>query len=415
MAKNVHEIEVKYEKEWVKALDDAFKKVSKEIKVDGFRKGAIPKEMFIKKYGIEALYEEASNILMEEAFQKVLKDSKLEPVARPAVDITGISDTNVIFKFKIITKPEVKLGEYKNLGIKKETAKVTAKEVDEEIEQIKGKMTDTVAKEKGKLVNGDTAIIDFSGKVDGEPLEGGDGTDYPLELGSNSFIPGFEEKLIGSTKGDKLTLELTFPENYVDHLKGKDVVFEVVIKEMKTKVTPELNKDFFEDLGYKDMKTVEEFKAEVKKTLIEQKQKELDDKHIDACLEKASKNMKISINEEIIEEEISRMKDQFNRQLSMQGMNLETYFNMTGTKEEDLSKQMKPEADKRVAFRYLIEAVADVEKIDFTSKEVDKRAKEMAENYGISVEELLKAYGSNDIIKYDMRMHRALEIIKESN
>ncbi len=415
MAKNVHVIEIKLEKEWKEALDKSFKKASKDVKVDGFRKGSVPKEIFIKKYGIESLYEEACNIAMEDAFQNILKDKKLEPVVKPSVDVTGISDSNVMFKFTIVTKPEVKLGEYKNLGIKKETVKVAKKELDEEVTKLQESMSDFKVKEKGKVENKDTAVINFKGFVDGKELEGGSGEDYPLEIGSNSFIPGFEEKLIGLKTGEKTKLELKFPENYVDHLKGKDVTFEVEIKEIKTKVLPELDKTFFEDLGYKDMKTVEELHKELEKTLKEKKEKENEDKFIDKCLEKATKNMKVEINEEIIDEEIHRMIDQYSRQLQMQGMNLETYFEMTGTTHEDLHKQMNPEAKKRVEFRYLIEAVADAEKVDFTKKEVDKNAKEMAEKYNISVDELLKAYGSLDVIKYDMKMQKALEIIKENN
>ncbi len=415
MAKNIHEIEIKLEKEWIDALDKAFKKASKEVKVDGFRKGAVPKEIFIKKYGIESLYEEATNIAMEVAYQKVLKDEKLEPVVQPAVDIIGISDTNVILKFKLVTKPDVKLGEYKNLGVKKETVKVTKKEIDEELTTIKNQMADFVTKEKGNVESGDTAVIDFKGFMDGKEFDGGTGNDYPLEIGSNSFIPGFEEKLIGTKLNETVKLELTFPENYVEHLKGKDVTFEVTVKEIKTKKDPEINEDFFKDLGYSDMKTIEELKSELEKNIKEKKEKALEDKFIDACLEKASKNMKVELCDEIISEEVHRMIDQYKRQLEMQGMNLETYFEMTGTKHEDLHKQMAPEAKKRVEFRYLIEAVADAEKIDFKAKEVEKRAKEMADNYGISVDELLKAYGSLDVIKYDMKMHRALEIIKENN
>ncbi len=415
MAKNVHEFEIKLEKEWKEALDKAYEKASKKVKIDGFRKGKVPKDIYIKKFGMESLYEEACNIAMEDAYQKVLKDNKLDPVVRPSVDITGISDTNVILKFKVTTKPEVKLGEYKKLGVKKETAKVTKKEITEEIEKLSSQLSEFVVKTKGAVANGDTAVIDFKGKVDGKPLDGGDGSDYPLEIGANQFIPGFEEKLVGAKKGDKLTLNLKFPEDYVEHLKGKDVVFEVEVKEIKTKKLPEMNKDFFEDLGYKDVKTKEEFEKVIEEKIKEKKSKELDSKFIDDCLEKASKNMKVEINDEIIDEEVHRMLDQYSRQLEMQGMNLETYYQMTGTKEEDLHKQMNPEAKKRVEFRYLIEAVADAEKLDFDKKAVDKKAKEMADEYGISVDELLKAYGSLDVVKYDMKMHRALEIIKENN
>ncbi len=414
MAKNIHEIEIKLEKEWIEALDKAFKKEVKNVKVDGFRKGAVPKDMFIKKYGIESLYEEACNIVMEETYNNLVKEKGLDPVVQPSVDVKGISDTNVILKYVFITKPEVTLGEYKNLGVKKATAKVTKKEIEEEITKLRNQFADSVIKE-GEIATGDTAVINFKGIVDGKELEGGTGFDYPLEIGSNSFIPGFEEKLIGVKNGEKVTLELKFPEEYVDHLKGKDVTFEVEVKEIKTKKLPELNKEFFEDLGDADVTDEASLTKKIEETIKSEKEKESDSKFVDDCLEAAAKNMKVEINEEIITEEVHRMIDQYSKQLEMQGMNLDTYFQMTGTTHEDLHKQMDSEAKKRVEFRYLIEAIADAEKIDFKEKEIEAKAKEMSENYGITVEELLKAYGSLEVIKYDMKMHRALEIVKENN
>lgn len=415
MKKNVHEIEIKLEKEWVDALDKAFTEKKKDLKVDGFRKGAIPKDVYIKKFGIESLYDDAINIVMNDAFKKALDESKLEPVIQPQVNVTGVSDTNLILKFQIVTKPEVKLGKYKNLGVKKEKATATAAEVNEEIEALKTRFAEQVVKDKGSVENGDTAVINFEGYVDGEKLEGGSGDKFPLEIGSNSFIPGFEEKLIGAKVGDKLKLDLKFPENYVDHLKNKDVTFEVEVIEITVKKLPELNKDFYEDLGYKDIKDEKQFKEEIKKSILTRKEQELEDKYIDACLEEAAKNMTVDINEEITHEEIHRMIDQYKRQLEMQGMSLEMYYEMTGTKEEDLHKQMEDEALKRVKYRYLLEEIANKEEIDFTKKEIDAKVKELSKNYGISEKELLEAYGNTDIIKYDMKMHKALEIMKENN
>lgn len=415
MKKNVHEIEIKLEKEWVDAIDKAFSEKKKDLKVDGFRKGAIPKDVYIKKFGIESLYDDAINIVMNDAFKKALDESKLEPVIQPQVNVTGVSDTNLILKFQIVTKPEVKLGKYKNLGVKKEKATATAAEVNEEIEALKTRFAEQVVKDKGSVENGDTAVINFEGYVDGEKLEGGSGDKFPLEIGSNSFIPGFEEKLIGAKVGDKLKLDLKFPENYVDHLKNKDVTFEVEVIEITVKKLPELNKDFYEDLGYKDIKDEKQFKEEIKKSILTRKEQELEDKYIDACLEEAAKNMTVDINEEITHEEIHRMIDQYKRQLEMQGMSLEMYYEMTGTKEEDLHKQMEDEALKRVKYRYLLEEIANKEEIDFTKKEIDAKVKELSKNYGISEKELLEAYGNTDIIKYDMKMHKALEIMKENN
>lgn len=416
MKKNVKEIEIKLDAEWKKALDESFNKKRKDVKVDGFRKGTVPKDIYIKKFGIESLYMDAVDLCINDAYRKLLKENDLEPAIEPKVDVTGISDSNVIFKFTIITKPEVTLGEYKDLGIKKEKAKVSAEDVNKELERRQNQMADlTIKDKKAKIEKGDSAVIDFDGYVDGKALEGGKAENYTLEIGSNSFIPGFEEGLIGHKTGDKVTLNLKFPEDYVENLKGKEVKFDVVIHEVKTRVIPEINEDFFKDLGYKDVKTLDELKKKIKEELTEDAERKLEDKYIDACLEKAAANMTVDINDEIIDDEVHHMMHQYEEQLKMQGMSLDMYYEVTGQSHEDLHKTFEPEATKRVKYRYLIEAIAKKEDIKFTDKEVEKEAKKMADNYGISVDELIKAYGSLDIVKYDMTMHKALEIIKENN
>ncbi len=414
--KNVHEIEIKLEgKDWETCLDNAFKDEVKEVKIDGFRKGMAPKDVYLKKFGIESLYPKAVNEAINAAYKKLLEENKLVPVIEPSVDVTGISDGSVIFKFTIITKPEVKVSSYKNLGVKKEVAKVSKEEIDHEIEHLREDLAEIVVKDNGEVTEGDTVVIDFDGFVDGKALEGGKGENYPLEIGSHTFIPGFEEGLISHKKDEEVTLNLKFPENYVEDLKGKDVTFKVKIHEIKTKVLPEINEEFYEDLGLTDVKTEEEFTKEVEKTLKDRKEHELDDKFVDDLLEAAAKNLEVEINPEIIDSEVHRMMEGYERQLKMQGISLEQYYEITGTKHEDLHKQMEPEAIKNIRYRYVIEYIADNEKIDFTEKEVEAKAKEMAENYGIKLEELINAYGSLEVVKYDMKMHRALEILKESN
>ena len=413
--KNVHEIEIKLESEWVDALDKTFKKKNKEIKIDGFRKGMAPKDVYIKNFGIESLYPDAVDSVLNIAYKKVLEQENLSPVVEPSVDVVGISDTNVILKFTIITKPEVKLGEYKNLKIKKDKVTVTDEEVDHEIEHIRMHLADVVVKENGVIAKGDTANINFTGVVDGKEVEGAKGENYPLEIGSHSFIPGFEEGLIGVKAGETKVLELKFPENYVGDLKGKDVTFTVKVNEVKTRVLPEINEEFFKDLGYEDIKTEEELKAKIKEELMHEKEHNAEDEFLDKVLDKAAENMKIEINPEIIDEEVHNMIDEYSRQLQVQGMNIDEFFKITGTTHEDLHKQMAPEAEKRVKLRYLIEEVAETEKLDATDEEVEARAEEVAKQYGITKEELVKAYGSMDVVKYDLRMHKALDFLKENN
>ena len=415
MKKNVHEIEIKLDKEWVSALDATFKKKNKETKIDGFRKGAAPKDVYLKHFGIESLYMDAVDASISVAYKKVLDENKLVPVVEPKVDVTGISDSNVIFKFTIITKPEVTLGEYKNLKVKKEKVTVSDEEINHEIDHLREHLADVVVKENGEVAEGDTAVIDFTGFVDGKELEGGKGENFPLEIGSHSFIPGFEEGLVGLKAGEEHTLELKFPENYIEDLKGKDVTFKVKVNEVKTRVLPDVNEDFFKDLGYEDIKTEAELKAKIKEEIKHQKEHQADDVFVDKCLEGAAKNMKVDINEEIIDDEVHRMIDQYAQQLQMQGMNIDDYYKMTGTKEEDLHKMMAPEAEKRVKYRYLLEGIAEAEDLKFTEEEINNRAEEMASQFGVSKEELIKIYGSMDIIEYDLKMHKALEILKENN
>lgn len=414
MKKNVIVKEIKIAgKDWEKCLDTAFKKKNKDMKIDGFRKGSAPKDIFIKKFGIESLYMDAVDGAVDKAYKELLEETKITPVCEPKLDVKTINEKECVLEFTFITAPEVTLGEYKNLKVKKPEAKVTKEEIEAEIANLKNKFAEIKVKEEdSKVEQGDTAIINFKGYVDGNVLEGGTGENYPLEIGSNTFIPGFESGLIGLKVGDEKELNLTFPENYTEDLKNKEVKFEVKVNEIKTRVLPELNEDFYLDLGYEDVKTASEFESKVKETIKTRKEAEIEDQYIEDCLAKASDNMKIDINEEIIDDEVHRMMHQFEEQLKMQGLNLEHYYQFTGLTHEKLHEQMEPEATKRIKYRYLLEKVAEVENIEITDEEADKQADEMATNYGISKEELLKAYGSLEVIKYDIKMRNAIEIIK---
>ncbi len=414
MKKNVVVKEIKIEgKEWELCLDNSFKKKSKEVKIDGFRKGQAPKQVFIKKFGIESLFMDAVDEAVDTTYKKILNDKEIVPVCEPKLDVKTINEKECVLEFTFITAPEVILGEYKNLKIKKPEAKVTKEELEKEIENLRNKFAEVKVKdENSKIEQGDTAIINFKGYVDGKELEGGTGENYPLEIGSHSFIPGFEEGLLGLGMNEEKELNLTFPDNYTEELKNKKVKFEVKINEIKTRVLPELNEDFYLDLGYEDIKNKEEFEKKVEETLIERKKSEIEDQYIEDCLSKASENMKIEINEEILNEEIHRMIHQFEEQLKMQGLNLEQYFQFSGMTHEKMHEQMSPEATKRIKYRYLLEKVAEIENIEVSEEDAEKQASEMATNYGISKDELLKAYGSLDVIKYDIKMRNAIEIIK---
>ncbi len=410
---NVKKIVKEYNGEvWTKAIGSAYDKIKKDVTVDGFRKGMVPFDMFVSKNGVEPLYNDAIDILLTTEYKKVFDEVKEIPVVQPSIDIKNISKDAISIEYTFISSPEVKLGAYKNLGIKKETAKVTAKEVKEEIEKLQAKYAEIQVKETGKVENGNTVVIDFEGFLNGKPFEGGKAENYPLEIGSHTFIPGFEEGLIGMSTGEEKDLNLTFPENYTEELKGKDVTFKVKVNIIKEKVLPEINEDFFKDLGYDDVKTKEELEAKIKEQIKTRKEADIENKYIDECLEAATSNMKVEINPEIIDDEIHRMIDQMSEQLKMNGITLEQYMQFTGMTHEDLHKQYEEMATKRVKERFLLENVAKVEKIEVSDKDAEAKAEEMAKNYGMTKEDLLKEFGGLDMVKYDMKMRAAINIVK---
>lgn len=415
MAKNTDKITIKIEGEnWEKALDKVFNKKRKEVKIDGFRKGCVPKDVYYEKVGIESLYMDAINEVIETAYQDALNESEIKPVIEPNIDVTDISKDSVTFVITLTGKPEVTLGTYKNLKIKKDEATVSKEEVAHEIEHLRSEFAEIKVKEDGVVENGDTAVIDFKGFVDGEELDGGSGANYPLEIGSHTFIPGFEEGIVGMNVDENKTLNLTFPKDYAKDLAGKDVTFEVTLREIKTRILPLIDEAFFEDLGYDKVTNQEELEKEVEKVLMDQKQHDIDDKYIDEVLTKAADNMKVELSEEIIDDEVHRMLDQFKEQLKTQGLKLEQYFEFTKSTMEDLHKQMEPEATRRIKYRYLLEAVAEAENITVTDEEALKDAEEMAKNYGITKEELINAFGSMEVVKYDAKMRKTLEFLKNN-
>ena len=415
MAKNTEKITIKIEgEEWQKALDKTFKKKQKDVKIDGFRKGAVPKEVYYEKVGIESLYMDSLNDVADNAFRKALKEAKVKPIIEPGIDVTDVNKDCATFEITLIGKPDITLGAYKDLKIKKETAKVTDEEVANEIEHLRNEFAEIKVKEDGKVETGDTAVIDFKGFVDGKELDGGSGANYPLEIGSNTFIPGFEDAVLGMKVDETKTIDLKFPDNYTPDLAGKKVKFDVTVKEIKTRILPEIDDDFFEDLGYDKVTNEKELKDEVKKILMERKQQELDDKYIEDILSKASDNMKVELDEEIIHDEIHRLMSQFEEQLKMQGLTLDQYFEFTKMTHDDLHKNMEPEAIKRIKYRFLLEEVALKEKIEVTEEEADKDAEEMAKNYGITKDELMKAFGSKEVLMYDAKMRKTLDFLKNN-
>ncbi len=412
--KNIKKVTIKIEdKAWEEALDHAFEKANKNAKIDGFRQGKAPRDVFLKKYGVESLYMEAADYSLNEAYVKLLEENKdLEIVAQPDVDLKNVNENGVEFEFTLTLKPSVKLGKYKNLNIKKDKVEVTEKEVDEALNQTIENYAELSIKE-GAIELGDTAIINFEGFKDGVAFEGGKGEDYSLEIGSNTFIPGFEEQLIGLKKGDKKDVELSFPEDYhAEELKGQPVVFKVTINDVKQRVLPDLNKDFFKDLGLEGIDSEESLKNQLKENILASKEVESENKYIDELLEECAKDVEVDIPEIMIEEELSRMLSQYEENLSMQGLNLEQFYQFTNSDEEALKEQMKPEANNRIKYRLMLEEIAKQENIEITDEEAQKEVKNLAEKYQMEEEEFLKLFGGLEMVKYDLQMRAAIEILK---
>jgi len=410
------EVEVKIEgKKWNDAIDQAFKKANEKVHIDGFRPGKAPKEVFIKKYGEESLYFDAANLCIEDAYTKMLKDNKdLEIAAKPEMNLKNIDSKECVFTFKIVEKPTVKLGKYKGLGIKKDKVEATKEEIKNAIDQMRNRYAENVVKD-GKAEMNDTVILDFEGFMDGKAFDGGKGENYNLKLGSHSFIPGFEEQLVGLKKGDKKEIKVKFPEDYhAEDLKGKEATFKVEIKDVKETIIPELDKDFFADLAMEGVETVEALEKQVKENIMAQKEMDAENKYVDDLLKAAAKNTKVEIPEEMVNEEIDRMVEQYKEHLQMQGLTLEQFYQFTGSNEQALRDQMKEEANNRVLYRLMLEEIAKQEKFKIEEKEIDEEIEKMAKQYQMAKSEFEKAFGGRDMVKYDMEMRKAIEVLKEA-
>ena len=339
----------------------------------------------------------------------------LELVAQPDVAIKAISKEYVEFNFILITKPEVKLNKYKKLGVKKEEVKVTKEEIDKAILDMRNKYAENVTKE-GTLENNDIAIIDFEGFKDGVAFEGGKGENYSLTIGSNTFIPGFEEQLIGMKNGEEREIKVTFPEDYhAEELKGQEATFKVKLNEIKQVVIPELNKDFFDDLGMEGINDEESLRKQVEENIKAHKEHHAEDHFIDELLEEGIKNMEVEVPDVMIEEELNRMIRQYEENLKMQGLSLAQFYQFTNSDEAALKDQMREEAEKRVKSRLLLEEIAKLEKLEVTDEEAEKEAEDLATKYNMKKDEFLKLFGGIEMVKYDLEMRKAIDVLKENN
>jgi trigger factor len=401
------------------ALDQAFKKVVTKVNVPGFRKGKVPRKIFEQRFGVEALYQDALDILLPQAYGEAVEETGIEPVDRPEVDIDQMEQgQNLIFNAEVTVKPEVKLGEYKGLEVEEKDTTVSDEDVDNELKELQKKQAELVIKEEGEIQDGDTVVLDFEGFIDGEAFEGGKAENHSLEIGSGSFIPGFEEQLVGEKAGADKEVTVTFPEEYhAEDLAGKKAVFQVKIHDVKTLELPEIDDEFAKDVN-EDVETLDELKANLKEKLQKERSEQADNEKRETLVQKASENAEIDVPEAMVSSELDRMIQEFEQRLQMQGMNLEMYYQFSGTDEDSLKGQMKEDAGKRVKTNLTLEAIAAAENIEITEEELQEELQKMAEMYQMEVEkieQMLAMQGGPEVLKGDLKTRKAIEFLVENS
>lgn len=397
------------------ALDQAFNKVKKDLNVPGFRKGHMPRTVFNQKFGEEALYENALNLVLPKAYEAAVAELGLDVVAQPKIDVVSMEKgQDWKLTAEVVTKPEVKLGDYKDLSVEVDVSKeVSDEEVDAKVERERNNLAELTVKD-GEAAQGDTVVIDFVGSVDGVEFDGGKGDNFSLELGSGQFIPGFEEQLVGSKAGQTVDVNVTFPEDYqAEDLAGKDAKFVTTIHEVKTKEVPALDDELAKDID-DEVETLDELKAKYRKELESAKEIAFDDAVEGVAIELAVANAEIvELPEEMVHDEVHRAMNEFMGNMQRQGISPEMYFQLTGTTEEDLHKQYQADADKRVKTNLVIEAIAAAEGFEATDEEIEKEITDLASEYNMEADQV-RGLLSADMLKHDIAMKKAVDIITSS-
>ncbi|MEK4024985.1 trigger factor [Sporosarcina sp. FSL W7-1283] len=396
-------------------MDEAFKKVVKKVQAPGFRKGKMPRKMFDKMYGEEALYNDAIDIVLPEAYSKAVEEADVEPIAAPEIDIEKLEKGEpVIFTAVIALKPEVKLGEYKGLEVTRQSTEVTDEEVDAQLQQRREGLAEMVVKEDGAAENGDTATIDFEGFANGEAFEGGKSENYDLEIGSGSFIPGFEEQVVGLKAGEEKDIEITFPEEYhAAELAGQPATFKVKVHEIKAKEVPELDDELAKEID-ESVSSVEELRTKLKEEAEEVKKNDSETALRDDLVEQAASNAEMEIPQAMIDSETDRMMQDFEQRLQMQGMNLELYFQFSGQDEQTLRDQMKDDALSRVRVSLTLEAIGEAEKVEVTEEEVNAELDKMSEQFGMEVEQIKATLGGTSVLENDLRFNKTVQLLVDN-
>lgn len=395
------------------AMVKSYNKNKKNISIQGFRRGKAPRKMVEKLYGPEVFYEDAANFAIPEAYEAAAKDSGLEIVSRPEIDVVEIEKgKDFVFSATVALKPEVTLGEYKGIEVEKKVVKVMAADVKEELEKIREQNSRMIEVTNRGVKKDDTAVIDFEGFADGEPFQGGKGEDYPLVIGSHSFIDNFEEQLVGKKVGEEVEVHVTFPEEYHEaSLKGKPALFKVTVKEIKTKELPKLDDEFASEVS--EFETLKDYKASIKKSLTEKRKEEAKAEKENAVIEKLVENSTVELPNPMVDEEVQQMIQEFASRISSQGIPFEQYMQMTGMTPDALMGQMKPEAEKRIKVRLALEAVVKAEDIKATDKDVENEIENMASMYQMEVDKVKEILGEaqKEQLAQDVAVKKAVEFL----
>ena len=414
LEKNMAKITVEVPAEqFEKALTAAFNKNKSRFNIPGFRKGKAPQAMVEKMYGVEVLYEDAINEALDATYGDAVTESGLEVVSRPEIDVVQVEKgKELIYTATVAVKPEVTLGEYKGIEVEKASAEVTDEDIEAELKKVQEQNSRLITVEDRAVEDGDQTVIDFEGSVDGTPFEGGKGEDYPLTIGSHSFIDTFEEQLIGKNIGEECEVHVTFPEEYhAKELAGKPAVFKVTVKEIKRKELPELNDEFAGEVS--EFETLEEYKNDVKSKLSLKKQKDAATENENHVVDKVVENAQMDIPEPMIDSQVNNMVNDYARRMQSQGLSLEQYMQFTGMTIETLKEQMKPQAVKRIQTRLVLEAIVKAENITVSDEAVEKEIADMAESYKMEVAQIKEYMGENGIeqMKEDLAVQEAVDFL----
>ncbi|EPZ0929159.1 trigger factor [Listeria monocytogenes] len=413
---NVGKLTFEIEQEKVKeGLDRAFVKVRKTLNVPGFRKGKVPRQIFNQRFGEEALFQDALDILLPEVYSAAIDEAGIDPVDTPQVNIESIEKGETwVLTAEVTVKPEVKLGDYKGLEVEKRETELTTEELEAELKQLQERQAELVVKEDAPAEDGDTVILDFEGFKDGVAFEGGQAENHSLELGSGQFIPGFEEKLVGLKAGDEADIELTFPEEYhAEDLAGQPVVFKVKLHEIKTKEVPALDDELAKDID-EEVETLDELKEKISKRLQEAKEESVAQAKQEEVIAKAVENAEVDIPHAMVHHEADHLMNHFAQDLQAQGLTPELYYQFTGQTEEAMHAQMEKDAEKRVKMNLVLEAIAEAENIEPTEEAIDEEISTLAEKYGMEKDAVRAALGDMSELKSDLKIRKAIDVLLDS-